>query len=167
MSPFVSILADLLVGCLLVACIVTSVRLSRRMAAMKADEGAMRQTVTELVLATQKADAAIAALRATVTESEQALADRLGAAARHTERLAQEVLAGEAVIERVSRIAAISRRLASEEAAAQMPEPVAAPVPAPAAAPSVAPELKVVPGDSLRAAIRLAREAASRHGRAA
>lgn len=163
MSPLLAFAADLLVACLLVACIATSVRLSRRIAAMKAHEGAMRETITELVLATQKADAAIAALRGTVVESERTLADRLGAAARHTERLAQEVQAGEAVIERVSRIAAISRRLSSEEAGRAVP----APVPAPPAPREEAPE----PGadDGLRAAIRLARDVAGRRlaGRAA
>jgi len=164
MSTFLSVAADLLVACLLVACIVTSVRLSRRIAAMKADEGAMRATIVELVAASDRAETAIAALRATVVDSERALADRLNAAARHTERLAQEVLAGEAVIERVTRIAAISRRLRAEQERDFAPEPApeAAPEPVRAEAPPVA-------EDGLRTAIRLAREVASRRigGRAA
>lgn len=157
MSPFLAIAADLLVACLLVVTIVTSIRLSRKIAVMKADEGAMRTTITELVLATERADAAIGALRATVLESERTLSDRLGAAARHTERLAQEVSAGEAVIERVSRIAAISRRLRSEdgEDVAAVP-PVRAVLAEPAAP---------VAEDGLRAAIRLARDVAERSAR--
>lgn len=164
MSPFLSVTADLLVACLLVVTIVTSVRLSRRITAMKADEGAMRTTILELMAATERADGAIAALRATVVDSERTLADRLGAAARHTERLAQEVLAGEAVIERVSRIAAISRRLRVEEGQSAAPEPFPEPVQEPAR-----PELPPATDDNLRAAIRLAREVASRRigGRAA
>ena len=154
MSSFLSVAADLLVACLLVVTITTSLRLSRRIAAMKADEGAMRETIAELLAATEKADAAIATLKTTVVESERALSDRLGAAARHAERLSQEVTAGEAVIERVSRIAAISRRLREQDEG--RPEP-------PRAASAPAAE------DGLRAAIRLARDAASRRvgGRAA
>lgn len=158
MSSFLAIAADLLVACLLVVTIVTSIRLSRKIAVMKADESAMRTTITELVVATEKADMAIGALRATVLESERTLSDRLGAAARHTERLAQEVSAGEAVIERVSRIAAISRRLRSEDGDEP---PVAAPVRALLVEPTPAP----VPEDSLRAAIRLARDVAERSAR--
>ena len=157
MSPLLAVAADLLVACLLVVTIVTSVRLSRRIRAMKADEGAMRATITELMLATEKADAAIAGLRATVIESEQALADRLGAAARHTERLAHEVAAGEAIIERVSRIAAISRRLRSEDGEDAPARAEPAPVPVPVAAPAE--------NDGLRAAIRLARDVAERAAR--
>jgi predicted component of type VI protein secretion system len=154
MSPLIAVAADLLVGCLLVATIATSVRLSRRLAAMKAGEDTMRATIAELVTATEKADAAIAGLRATVLDSERALADRLGAAARHTERLSKEVMAGEAVIERVSKIAAISRRLSSEEAARSAPS---------AAGPLVEPVREPPPSraeDGLRAAIRLARDVA-------
>lgn len=157
MSPFLAIAADLLVACLLVVTIVTSMRLSRKIAAMKADEGAMRATITELMVAAEKADTAIAALRATVVESERTLSDRLGAAARHTERLAQEVSAGEAVIERVSRIAAISRRLRNEEGDETL------------AVPPVRPLLPEPPplatADSLRAAIKLARDVAERSAR--
>ena len=171
MSPFLAVAADLLVACLLVVAIATSIRLSRRIAAMKADEAALRATVTELVLATEKADAAIGALRATVLESERTLSDRLGAAARHTERLAKEVMAGEAVIERVSKIADISRRLRGEEGAPGARAPV--PVPASPEMPAFDPRAPLreddARDDGLRAAIRLARDAASRRvgGRAA
>jgi hypothetical protein len=151
MSPFLATVADLLVASLLLVTIVTSVRLSRRITAMKAGEEGMRRTIAELIAATQKADLAIGALKATVVDSERTLADRLGAAARHTERLAQEVQAGEAVIERVSKIADISRRLSSEEADPGRAAPSALPTPDRDA--------------GLRAAIRLARDVAERSGR--
>lgn len=157
MSPFLAVAADLLVACLLVATIATSIRLSRRITAMKADEATMRATILELVQATERADVAIASLRKTVVETDQSLSDRLGAAARHTERLAEEVMAGEAVIERVSKIAAISRRLRDEETAREaapvMPIPLASNAPASG---------RDGRDDGLRAAIQLAREASAR-----
>ena len=53
MSAVVNVMADLLLGVLLVAAIVSSVALSRRIARLKADESAMRKTVAELMLATE------------------------------------------------------------------------------------------------------------------
>lgn len=161
MNPLLATIADLLVACLLVATIVTSIRLSRRIAAMKADEATMRTTILELMQATERADAAIASLRQTVVETDRSLSDRLGAAARHTERLAEEVLAGEAVIERVSKIAAISRRLRHEEDAGE----IAPPVPRSSLLKPLASEPAAsAPSrdDGLREAIRLARDASSR-----
>lgn len=157
MSPLLAVAADLLVACLLVATIATSIRLSRRIAAMKADEATMRATIVELVQATERADAAIASLRRTVVETDQSLSDRLGAAARHTERLAEEVMAGEAVIERVSKIAAISRRLRDEETARETAPEM--PKSAVSHAPTAARDGR---DDGLRAAIKLARDASLR-----
>lgn len=122
MSQAVTVAADLLVAVLLVATIATSVRLSRRLALLKADESAMRSTIGELLAATDSAERAIAALRATVQDSDRTLADRLAAAARHSSALADQVSAGETVISRVADIAAMSARLG---------EPAAAPAPAP------------------------------------
>jgi hypothetical protein len=138
--------------------IVTSTRLSRRMARLKADEAAMRSTIGELLAATDSAERAIAALRATVAESDRTLSERLGAAAHHSSRLAEQVSAGESVISRVVQIAAMSSRLRAEEAP-HVPAPVpvpAAPVPA-----AVAPE----PRDGLRATMEAARQLAARAAR--
>lgn len=144
MSAFIAIAADLLVAILLVATIATSLRLSRRVARMKADEAAMRTVVAELVSATASAERAIGGLRLTVSESEQALTERLSAAARHAARLAEQVEAGEAVLAKVSQVAALSRRLNEP---APRPEPAAE------------------PADGLHATIRAAREVALRSAR--
>jgi uncharacterized membrane protein len=55
MSGGLAIAVDLLVAVLLVATIVSSVRLSQRMSRMRADESAMRTTIADLVLATDTA----------------------------------------------------------------------------------------------------------------
>lgn len=147
MSPLVAVAADLLVATLLVATIATSVRLSRQMARLKADESAMRATVADLVAATDAAERAIGGLRATVSESERTLGDRLGAALRHSTRLAEQVAAGEAVLARVGRIAETSRRLDSEQLVPTPdPEPVRS-------------------GGTLRDAVKAARDVAARSAR--
>lgn len=109
MSHNLSIAADLLVAVLLVATIATSIRLSQRMSRMKADESAMRATITELLVATDSAERAIAGLRAAVSESERTLAERLNAAAFHTRQLAEQAASGQAVLERLGQVAHLTR----------------------------------------------------------
>src|ERR687894_771301 len=94
MRPFVSIAADGLVAVLLAATIVTSVRLSRRITRLKADEAALRQTIGELVQASETAERAIAGLRTTLGECDRTLADRLRTAERYAADLAEQVAAG-------------------------------------------------------------------------
>lgn len=110
MSLSLSAVADLLVAILLVGSIATSLRLSRRMARLRADETQMRQTIAELLVATDSAERAIAGLRATVAECDRTLGDRLRLAELTSSRLDDHVAAGEAVISRVSRIADVTRR---------------------------------------------------------
>ncbi len=140
MSLLVTLLADALVATLLVATIVTSVRLSRRITRLKADESAMRQTIGDLVVASATAERAIAGLRAALDECDRGLSERIEAAGRCAIELAEGVEAGEAVVTRIGRIVSQSaaqgiakepRRAdapASAEPAAPLPRP-AAPVP--------------------------------------
>jgi hypothetical protein len=118
MSPFVSIAADGLVAVLLAATIVTSVRLSRRITWLKADEAALRQTIGELVQASETAERAIAGLRTTLSECDRTLADRLRTAERYAADLAEQVAAGNQVMARIAQIVESSR-----PAAAGRPDP--------------------------------------------
>ncbi|MCJ2128513.1 DUF6468 domain-containing protein [Methylobacterium sp. E-045] len=104
MSLLVTLAADVLVAVLLVASIVSSVRLSRRITRMKADEAALRQTIGDLVVASSTAERAIIGLRATLDECDRTLADRLGTAERYAADLSAHVRAGETVIARISAI---------------------------------------------------------------
>lgn len=104
MSLLVTLAADCLVAVLLVASIVSSVRLSRRITRMRADESALRQTIGDLVVASSTAERAIAGLRATLDECDRTLADRLGTAERYATDLAAHVEAGEGVIARIAAI---------------------------------------------------------------
>lgn len=119
MSLFVNIVADILVAILLVATIVSSVALSRRITKLKADESAMRRTVTELMLATETAERAIAGLRTTLGECDRTLADRLRTAERYAADLATQVGAGEVIINRIAQIVDSSRQIASMATRAQ------------------------------------------------
>ncbi len=110
MNGFVVLVADLLVGVLLVATIISSVRLSRRIARLKADEAAMRAIVAELVSATDGAERAVAGLRATIAECDRDLADRIEVARRHTQDLGRAMEAGEKVMGGLERVFDTTRR---------------------------------------------------------
>ncbi|KQO73222.1 DUF6468 domain-containing protein [Methylobacterium sp. Leaf88] len=124
MSLLVTLLADGLVAVLLVASIVSSMRLSGRITKLKADEAALRQTIGDLVMASSTAERAIVGLRATLDECDRTLADRLGTAERYATDLAAHVEAGETVIARIASIvaqAAPTRELARTAAPAREP----------------------------------------------
>lgn len=123
MSLLVTLAADVLVAVLLVASIVTSVRLSQRITRMKADEAGLRQTIGDLMVASSTAERAIAGLRVTLDECDRTLADRLGTAERYAVDLAAHVQAGETVIARISAIVSQAQpaRIAAPAVAAARP----------------------------------------------
>jgi hypothetical protein len=118
----ITLLADFLVAVLLVATIVSSLALSRKITRLKADEAAMRNIIAELMLATETAERAIAGLRTTLGDCDRTLADRLRTAERYAADLASQVEAGEAVVGRIGQIVDASRQIAAIE----YPAPAAA-----------------------------------------
>ncbi|SFG64476.1 DUF6468 domain-containing protein [Methylobacterium gossipiicola] len=106
MSFPITLTVDILVAVLLVGTIVSSMRLSRRLARMKADEVGMRQTISDLVVASATAERAVVGLRATLDECDRTLADRLATAERYAADLSAQVAAGTTVIEQISAIVA-------------------------------------------------------------
>lgn len=129
MSLFVTLAADALVAVLLVATILTSVKLSRRITGMKADESAMRRTIGDLVTASAAAERAIAGLRAALDECDRGLTERLESAERSALQLDAHVTAGEGVIARIGAIVTQAGRPTPRREA----EPVVAVVPKPVA----------------------------------
>lgn len=113
MSTAITLFADLLVAVLLIATIVSSVGLSRRITRLKADEVAMRATISELMHATETAERAIAGLRTTLGDCDRTLADRLRTAERYAADLASQVEAGETVMGRIAQIVDASREIAA------------------------------------------------------
>ncbi len=112
MSPIISLVAEVLVGVLLVATIGSSIMLSRRIERLKADEQAMRLTIGELLAATDAAERAIAGLKLTVGDSDRTLAERLRTAERYAAELAAQVEAGQGVLHRIGQIVETANQLA-------------------------------------------------------
>jgi ribosome-associated translation inhibitor RaiA len=117
MSPIIALVADILVGVLLVATISTSIVLARRIERLKADENAMRQTIGELITATDTAERAIAGLRLTLGDCDRTLGERLRTAERYASDLAHQVEAGQTVVSRIAQIVEATRQLAPASAA--------------------------------------------------
>ncbi len=125
MSGFIQLSADVLVAILLVAMIAVSVRLSRNLARLKADESAMRLTIAELIVATETAERAIVALRGTLDDGDRSLTERLRVAERFVGELATGSSAAEAILTRIDAILDKTRRYA------QSREPLRTEPPAP------------------------------------
>jgi Domain of unknown function (DUF6468) len=117
MSTMFSVTADILVAVLLAATIITSLRLSRRIAKLKGDEEAMRRTIGELMLASENAERAIAGLRTTLSECERTLGERLVTAERYAADLSAQVEAGQEIITRITQIVGSTKGPAERPAA--------------------------------------------------
>lgn len=86
-------------------CLVLNSRLRR----LKADEMALKGTISELITATEIAERAIAGLRMTVRDCDQTLGERLQSAERFSADIGEQIAAGEAVIQRLGQIAMAMR----------------------------------------------------------
>ena len=122
MTGFVVLAADLLVGILLVATIISSVRLSRRITRLKTDESAMRSVVAELVAATDGAERAVAGLRAALAECDRDLAHHMEMARQQTQDLGRAMEAGEKVMGGLERVFDTTRRALQANPVPNAPE---------------------------------------------
>lgn len=96
---------EALVAILLLLTILYCVRLNSQLKRFKADEGAMRRTVADLVAATEAAERAIAGLKTTVNEAEDTLGERLRAAEQFSADIVRYTDAGADVLSRLAQIA--------------------------------------------------------------
>ena len=97
-----------MVSILLLLTILYCVRLSKQLRLLKADEQSLRATISELVTATEIAERAIAGLKATMREGEQALGPRLQRMETLSSDLERQITAGEGLLSKISRIAGIA-----------------------------------------------------------
>jgi hypothetical protein len=93
-----------LVALLLLLTIGYCVVLNRQLKRLKADEGALKATIGELMTATGLAERAIAGLKVTVHECDQGLGERLRTAERLSGEMDRQFEAGEKILSRLSRI---------------------------------------------------------------
>lgn len=110
MSNGMGMIIDSLVAMLLMLTIGYCMLLNRRLKLLKADEHALRATISELITATEIAERAIAGLKITARECDVGLGDRLGRAERLSVDLDRKLAAGNEVIDRLSQIAKAGRR---------------------------------------------------------
>jgi hypothetical protein len=111
-------LVAILLGLTIGYCIV----LNKRLARLRSDESAMRGTIGELITATEFAERAINNLRNIARETNDTLGEGLRAAREVTRHLDDQVERGEAVLERIVKIADVA------ESARQPQKPTAAKV---------------------------------------
>ena len=107
MSAILPLTIEGLVAVLLLLTILYCVRLNSQLKRLKADESAMKNTIAELVAATDKAERAIAGLKATVQETDQTLNESLVAAQRFSTDIAGQIEAGSEILSRLIQIAGV------------------------------------------------------------
>jgi hypothetical protein len=121
--PF-GMLVEVAVSLLLVVTIAYCVVLNERLKRLHADRDALKVMVSDLVQATDLANAAVGELKATATEADLALRARLEEAERFGIELANHVAAGQEVMERIARVATVAQQARN---AAEEPAPVPVP----------------------------------------
>jgi hypothetical protein len=145
---------EALVAILLLLTILYCARLNKQIEKLKADEKLMKASVGELIMATERAERAIAGLKVTAHEADTTLGARLREAEVYCKAMASSLNAGEDVLVRLRKIAYANGLLAGE-----LPESQPEPAPQP-------------PGSDARAVAAAAQAFAERararaHGRAA
>lgn len=105
MSTILPLTIESMVAILLLFTILYCVRLNGQLTRLKADESAMKATIGELIAATEKAERAIAGLKATVREADESLGARLREAEKFSEDIVKTTEAGAEVLDRLTQIA--------------------------------------------------------------
>jgi len=111
-----------LVSVLLLLTISFCIVLNRRLKKLKADEHALKATISELITATEIAERAIAGLKMTVRECDQNLGERLHAGESLSRELTRQLKDSDDVLIRLAQISIAAR---PQRAAA--PQPVETP----------------------------------------
>lgn len=104
MTNFAGLLIESVVALLLVTTIVYCVMLNRRLQKFRADEQSLRGTIAELITATEIAERAIAGLKLTVRDCDHSLGGQLRSAEGFTARMAEQIEAGEQILDRLAQI---------------------------------------------------------------
>ncbi len=122
MSNSIGLAIESLVALLLMLTIGYCIVLNKRLKRLKADEQALKATISELITATEIAERAIGGLKLTVRECDQTLGERLRTAERFSATIAGQLKAGEDVLAKLTQIAAAARPPSAPVGAAIAPE---------------------------------------------
>jgi Domain of unknown function (DUF6468) len=118
-SHAVGLIIESLVAVLLMLTISYCMLLNKRLKRLKADEMALKATISELITVTEIAERAIAGLKVTVHECDHNLGERLRTAERFSADMERQLTAGEQVLDRLTKIVSATR----PEAAIAGPDP--------------------------------------------
>ncbi len=103
------LMIESLVALLLLVTIGYCFVLNRRLKRLRADESSLRETITELVHATEIAERAIECLKETAVECDRDLTNKLRQADRFSRSIEKQVELGGKVLNRLSRITELAR----------------------------------------------------------
>ncbi len=117
MSYHYGFLVESMVSILLLLTILYCVRLNNQLRLLKADEQTLRATISELITATEIAERAIAGLKSTMREGEQALGARMDRSEQLSADIEHQLKAGEELLARLTRIAGVGRPADTKTAA--------------------------------------------------
>ena len=109
MSNALGLAIESLVAILLLLTISYCILLNSRLKRLKADEQALKATISELITATEIAERAIAGLKLTVRDCDQTLGERLRAAERFSGSIASQLKAGDEILKRLTQIVAAAK----------------------------------------------------------
>lgn len=115
MSDALGMMIEALVAILLMMTIGYCMLLNKRLKLLRADEDALRATISELITATEIAERAIAGLKATAHDCEAGLGERLGRAEILSAELDHKLAAGRHVVGDLMQIATAGRRVAQSQ----------------------------------------------------
>jgi hypothetical protein len=121
-SNGIGLVIEGLVAILLVLTIGYCMVLNSRLKMLKADEQALKATISELITATEIAERAIAGLKLTVRDCDLSLGERLRNADHLSGEIARQVDEGKVVLERLTRIALAARSPSASSVAAIGPD---------------------------------------------
>jgi hypothetical protein len=108
-SNGIGLVIESMVAILLMLTIGYCILLNGRLKMLKADEQALKATISELITATEIAERAIAGLKLTVRDCDLSLGERLRNAEKLSTDIAGQLDDGKAVLERLTRIALAAR----------------------------------------------------------
>ncbi len=114
MGSVLSFIIELTVVILLGVTVTYCIILDRRLQKLRSDETAMRQTVVDLGLATERAERAIDGLRNAIAECERTLGDRVRSAEEASRSLYETIRSGDEALDRIGKMVAGARRVADD-----------------------------------------------------
>ena len=109
MSNGLGLAIESLVAVLLLLTIGYCILLNSRLKRLRADEFALKATISELITATEIAERAIAGLKLTVRDCDQTLGERLRTAERLSADFTAQIETGEDIVKRLALIALAAR----------------------------------------------------------